>query len=88
LPSRDAVRLTGTDFELNAHRPVAWPRHPDNGEQVLLNRVEKHASWAWVDIEVLRHTGIRVEELLELTHLVKARDGDELIRESEQLDTS
>jgi hypothetical protein len=41
-----------------------------------------------VDIEVLRHTGIRVEELPELTHLVQARDGDELIRESGRLDTS
>jgi site-specific recombinase XerD len=24
--------------------------------------------WAWAVIEVLRHTGIRVEELLQLTH--------------------
>ena len=29
---------------------------------------EDHAFWAWAIIEVLRATGIRVEELLELTH--------------------
>jgi integrase len=29
---------------------------------------ENDAFWAWATIEVLRHTGIRVEELLELSH--------------------
>ena len=29
---------------------------------------EHRAFWAWAVIEVLRHTGIRIEELLELTH--------------------
>ena len=29
---------------------------------------EKHAFYAWATIEILRHTGIRVEELLELSH--------------------
>ncbi|MCX5215666.1 site-specific integrase [Kitasatospora sp. NBC_00240] len=29
---------------------------------------EKHAFWAWAAIEILRHTGIRIEELLELSH--------------------
>lgn len=33
-----------------------------------LNREENDAFWAWAVVEVLRHTGIRVEELLELTH--------------------
>jgi hypothetical protein len=45
-----------------------WARDPDTGELVLLNRAEEHAFWAWAVIEVLRHTGIRVEELLEHTH--------------------
>lgn len=29
---------------------------------------EDDAFWAWAIVEVLRHTGIRIEELLELTH--------------------
>jgi integrase len=29
---------------------------------------EERAFWAWGTVEVLRHTGIRVEELVELTH--------------------
>lgn len=32
-------------------------------------RTEEDAFWAWAVIETLRHTGVRVEELLELTHL-------------------
>jgi hypothetical protein len=45
-----------------------WARDPDTGGLVLLNRAEEHGFWAWAVIEVLRHTGIRVEELLQLTH--------------------
>ncbi|WP_151481260.1 hypothetical protein [Streptomyces albicerus] len=30
---------------------------------------ENYAFWTWASIEVLRHTGARIEELLELTHL-------------------
>ncbi|MEU6016162.1 hypothetical protein ABZ826_19505 [Streptomyces sp. NPDC047515] len=32
--------------------------------------VEDDAFWAWAVIETLRHTGVRAEELTELTHLV------------------
>ncbi|QYN18741.1 site-specific integrase [Amycolatopsis sp. DSM 110486] len=34
-----------------------------------LDRVEHDAFWAWAVIETLRHTGVRVEELLEISHL-------------------
>lgn len=34
-----------------------------------LTREESWAFWSWAVIETLRHTGIRVEEMLELTHL-------------------
>lgn len=34
-----------------------------------IGRVEEEAFWAWAVIETLRHTGLRIEELLELTHL-------------------
>ena len=60
-----------------------WASDPAAGNQRLLNREEEHAFWAWAVIEVLRLTGVRVEELLELTHhsLVKYRlpDTGELV---------
>lgn len=39
------------------------------GAVVDIARSEHEAFWSWAIIEVLRHTGIRVEELLEITHL-------------------
>jgi integrase len=48
-----------------------------------LIREEDNAFWAWAAVEVLRHTGLRVEELTELSHhsLVQYRlpDSGELI---------
>ena len=56
-----------------AHRPHAaasnvWALDPSTGRQRLLNLEEDHAFWAWAIIEVLRLTGIRAEEMLELSH--------------------
>lgn len=31
-------------------------------------RLEQHAFWTWAIVEILRHSGIRHEEMLELTH--------------------
>ena len=45
-----------------------WADDPATGNRRLLNREEEHAFWAWAVIEVLRLTGMRVEELLELSH--------------------
>ena len=39
------------------------------GEQTDLTRAEDEAFWAWAIVETLRHTGCRVEELTEITHL-------------------
>ena len=39
------------------------------GERLNLTVSEDKAFWAWAIIETLRHTGVRVEELLEITHL-------------------
>ena len=52
-----------------------WAEDPATGGRRLLNRDEEHAFWAWAVIEVFRFTGLRVEELLELSHysLVKYR---------------
>lgn len=40
----------------------------DTGHVFDVVFAEHEAFWAWAVVEVLRHTGIRVEELLELTH--------------------
>ena len=45
-----------------------WAHDPATGAQRLLNREEDHAFWAWAIIETLRHTGVRAEELQELSH--------------------
>jgi integrase len=45
-----------------------WAQDVATGARRDLALEEEHAFWAWAAIEVLRHTGIRIEELLELTH--------------------
>ncbi|MBC9731517.1 hypothetical protein [Streptomyces sp. TRM68367] len=39
------------------------------GTRINQSVVEDDAFWAWAVIETLRHTGVRAEELTELTHL-------------------
>lgn len=39
------------------------------GELANVTEAEDDAFWSWAVIETLRHTGVRVEELLEITHL-------------------
>jgi integrase len=58
---------TGRDqgLEAPAVRAVAL----NSGEKLNLTRAEDEAFWAWAAVETLRHTGIRVEELSELTQL-------------------
>jgi hypothetical protein len=56
-----------------AVRPTAgggkvWADNPDTGQCHDVTREEDDAFWTWAIVEVLRHTGIRIEELLELTH--------------------
>ena len=45
-----------------------WAEDPTRSRCLLLDREEERAFWAWAVIEVLRLTGIRAEELLELSH--------------------
>jgi Phage integrase family len=40
-----------------------------NGEDINVTTAEDLAFWEFAAVEVLRHAGIRIEELLELTHL-------------------
>jgi integrase len=48
--------------------PRTWAEDPATGKRRNLTREEDNAFWAWASIEVLRHTGIRLEELTELSH--------------------
>lgn len=45
-----------------------WAEDPNGGRRRNLTLEEHHAFWAWATVEVLRHSGIRIEELTELTH--------------------
>ena len=66
-------------------KPTArvWADDPQTGKRRDLSLEEHRAFWSWAILEVLRHTGIRVEELTELSHhsLVQYRlpDTGELI---------
>lgn len=51
-----------------AHAASVWAENPEGGPRRNLTREDRHAFWAWAAVEVLRLTGIRVEELTELTH--------------------
>jgi len=53
------------------HRSAAakvWAEDAATGSRRDLGREEDHAFWAWAAVEVLRATGVRVEELTELSH--------------------
>jgi integrase len=45
-----------------------WAEGPATGKRRDLTFEEHRAFWCWAMIEVLRHTGIRIEELTELSH--------------------
>src|SRR6266568_6972063 len=45
-----------------------WAENPDTGQRRDLTLEEHRGFWAWAVVEVLRHTGIRIEELTELSH--------------------
>jgi integrase len=45
-----------------------WADDLDSGQRRDLTLEEHRGFWAWAVVEVLRHTGIRIEELSELSH--------------------
>jgi hypothetical protein len=53
-----------------AHRPVRPTIFlgPAKATSMDITHEESAAFWSWATVEVLRHTGIRIEEMLELTH--------------------
>jgi integrase len=69
-PAGDVFTAAGQEF---------WRRRPGQagrvnvteaaaGKRRNLTHEEEAAFWSWATVEVLRHTGIRIEEMLELTH--------------------
>jgi integrase len=77
-----AARQTepGTAFTVDGQtliRPVlrpdtaagkVWAEDPTSGKRRDLGQEEEYAFWAWAVVEVLRLTGVRIEELLEISH--------------------
>lgn len=45
-----------------------WAIETDTSRRRDVISEEEYAFWSWAAIEVLRYTGVRIEELLELTH--------------------
>jgi integrase len=57
--------------QLSRRQPAGaktWAEDPGTGKRRDLDLEEDRAFWSWAAVEVLRHTGIRVEELGELSH--------------------
>ena len=64
----DYLRPSQLWAEIVDSDPGARPVPTEHG-RVNITRLEDDGFWAWAIIETLRHTGIRIEELLELTQL-------------------
>ncbi|WP_026416339.1 site-specific integrase [Actinomadura oligospora] len=62
--------VTDTDRKRNPNDPPP-PRvlNQNTGEILNVEVEEETAFWSWACVETLRHSGIRIEELSELTHL-------------------
>src|SRR5690349_5384807 len=66
FPAGDAtLRRTATSTVDTAR---IWAEDPDTGKRRDLSGEEDRAFWTWAAVETLRHTGIRIEELTELSH--------------------
>ena len=48
--------------------PLLRARDQETGQVRALSDEEETAFWEWAYVEVLRHTGVRIEELVELAH--------------------
>ena len=69
-PAEDVFTAAGQEFR--RRRPGQAGRvnvtEVATGKRRNLTHEEEAAFWSWATVEVLRHTGIRIEEMLELTH--------------------
>jgi integrase len=80
---RRVVCKTHLRSERRARTEAVLVEDPGTGETIDLTQREDEAFWSWAVIETLRHTGIRREELLEITHLAlvsyRMADSGELV---------
>jgi hypothetical protein len=70
--SRGFRRTIPASYEKIAYRDTAPPVLVEDlatAERINLSHTEDEAFWSWAIVETLRHTGVRLEELTELTHL-------------------
>jgi len=51
----------------NASATSAWAEDPGTSVRRDLSGEEDRAFWIWAAVETVRHTGIRIEELIELS---------------------
>jgi integrase len=66
--SADGVTLVRAVVDARVVAGRVWVHDPVTGARRDVAREEDHAFWAWAIVEVLRATGLRVEELIELSH--------------------
>ncbi len=67
----DTFTAAGQALTRSVTRPAPgriWADDPATGRRRDLSAEEDLAFWTWATVEVLRLTGVRVEELLEITH--------------------
>jgi integrase len=70
-PSGDTFTVGGqtlTRSVIKTTTEKVWADDPASGKRRDLGLEEDHAFWAWAAVEILRLTGIRMEELLEISH--------------------
>jgi len=66
--SAAGTTLVRTIMKQSTRPGMVWAHDPNSDHRRDLVREEDSAFWAWAIVEVLRATGIRAEELLELSH--------------------
>jgi integrase len=67
----DVITTPGAALARSVTKTTAvsiWADDPATGKRRNLTAEEDRAFWAWATVEVLRATGIRVEELVQLSH--------------------
>ena len=69
-PPGQAFTATGQTLTRPVTKTTAktWAEDPATAKRRDLGHEDDHAFWAWAAVEILRLTGCRVEELLEISH--------------------
>ena len=69
-PAGDVFTAVGQEFRRRSPGQAGRVNVTEvaTGKRRNLTHEEEAAFWSWATVEVLRHTGIRIEEMLELTH--------------------